>query len=161
MVLAGVAVVLAALVGAGVTYLATSRAAPATPGAVAAAPHAGGHGKGVKGGRAGGQFGDVEHGEFTTASSGVMAVQRGAITAIDATTLTVRSLDGFTASYTITPATAVTATGKGAKGKKAAQTAPPARTVAELKIGDPVQVLATRTDGGRTATRITPAPSRA
>ncbi|MGI8817460.1 MAG: hypothetical protein ACR2G2_19850 [Pseudonocardia sp.] len=156
MQLAGAAVVLAALVGGGVTYLATAPAAQSTASAApsAAAPKAG-HGKAAKTAHAGGpgMLGKVEHGEFTTASAAVMQVQHGAITAMDTGSLTVRSVDGYTASYTITPNTAV-----GPAGKKAA--APTAGAapgdLSQLHTGDTVQVMATKTDGGATATRIAP-----
>lgn len=186
MLIAGAAVVVAAAIGGGVTYLATSPTAQDT--AAQAAP-VDGHGKAGKvkvkkaeraGGGGGGMLGKVEHGEFTTASAGVMQVQRGAITAIDTGSLTVRSSDGFTASYTITPTTAV---GKAGKGRNAAAQAPGAAVpgavpapgaagsgapgagaagaagVSQLQPGDTVQVMAAKTDTGSTATRI--APSKA
>ena len=127
MMIIAAAVVAVAAVGGGATYLATSPTALSS--STQAAPVQGKakaerHGKaerakarraerGGAAGGAGGMLGKIEHGEFTTASAGVMQVQRGAITAIDSGSLTVRSADGFTASYTITPTTAV---GKGRKG---------------------------------------------
>lgn len=66
----------------------------------------GGNGKGpgsLLGG--GAALGTVQHGEFTvTGSDGkptVMTLQRGAVTKAGSTTLTVRSDDGFTATYAL------------------------------------------------------------
>ena len=66
----------------------------------------GGNGKGlgsVLGGAA--ALGNVQHGEFTvTGSDGkatVMTLQRGAVTKAGPTSLSVRSDDGFTATYTL------------------------------------------------------------
>jgi hypothetical protein len=183
MMIVAASVVAAATIGGGVTYLATSHTAQAT--AAQAAPmeghgRAGRAGRGGHGGGAGGagMLGKIEHGEFTTASAGVMQVQRGAITAIDSGSVTVRSTDGFTASYTITPTTAVGRAGRGHRAQApaaapgaapppapgvpgAAPGAAPGETadVSQLQTGDTVQVLATKTDTGSTATRI--APTRA
>lgn len=174
MTLAAAAVATAAAIGGGATYLATSHTSPSATTAQAAPLT--GHGKAGRAGRGGhrgaavgaGLPGRIEHGEFTTASAGVMQIQRGAITAIDAGSVTVRSADGFTASYTITPTTTV---GRGGKGKKVAASgvapgvapapgaAPTAAVMTQLKTGDTVQVMATKTDAGSSATRI--APTRA
>ena len=165
MLLAGIAVVVAALIGGGVTYLA---AKPSASAAVAAAAGPGaakaGHGKN-RAARAGGagMLGKVEHGEFTTASAEVLAVQRGAITAVDPAGLTVRSVDGYVASYTIAPTTVVGPAGGRAAGKRdaagpgAAPTAAAPGDASQLHVGDNVRVLATRTNGAVTATRISPA----
>ena len=188
MMIIAAAVVAVAAVGGGATYLATtptalsssSEAAPAEGKVMHDKPGRSEKAKTRKaeraGGAAGGMLGKIEHGEFTTASAGVMQVQRGAITAIDAGSVTVRSTDGFTASYTITPTTTV---GKAGKGRQASAVAPvpgaptpnaPAAgsapgagpgapsvtTVTQLKTGDTVQVMATKTDAGSTATRIAP-----
>ncbi|QGN59007.1 hypothetical protein [Nostocoides sp. HKS02] len=50
-------------------------------------------------------LGAIQHGEFTTQGANgtatVMTVQRGTVTAASATSLTVRSDDGFTATYAV------------------------------------------------------------
>ena len=168
MMIIAAAVVAVAAIGGAATYFATSPTATSS----AQATQTTGHGKAGKSGRegrsekararkaergggAGGMLAKIEHGEFTTASAGVMQIQRGAITAIDAGSVTVRSADGYTASYTITPTTAV---GKGGKGGQVAAEAPTvAPAPGQLQAGDTVQVMATKTDGGSTATRIAPA----
>jgi hypothetical protein len=167
MLLAGVAVLVAALIGGGVTYLA---ATPSASGAVPAAAGPGaakaGHGKN-RAARAGGagMLGKVEHGEFTTASAEVLAVQHGAIAAIDTANLTVKSVDGYIASYTIAPTTVVGPAGGRAAGKRNAaglEAGPAAAApgdVSQLHAGDNVQVMATKTNGAVTATRISPARS--
>lgn len=56
-----------------------------------------------------GALGDVQHGEFTTQDSTgkavVMTVQRGTVTAASATSVTVRSADGFSATYAVDDST--------------------------------------------------------
>lgn len=58
-----------------------------------------------------GRLGSVQHGEFTiTGSDGkavVMTVQRGAVTAASATSVSVRSTDGFSQTYAVNAATRV------------------------------------------------------
>ena len=58
-----------------------------------------------------GRLGGVQHGEFTvTGSDGkavVMTVQRGAVTAASATSVSVRSTDGFSQTYAVNTATRV------------------------------------------------------
>jgi hypothetical protein len=74
-------------------------------------------------------LGDVQHGEFTmTGSDGrpvVMLVQRGEVTRASATSVTVRSTDGFTATYAVNNDTRLTV-----------------NSAADLRAGDPVAVLA-------------------
>lgn len=73
-------------------------------------------------------LGALEHGEVTvTGADGratVMTVQRGSVTAVTATKLTVKSSDGFSASYTLDASTRGRTTG--------------------LQTGDAVTVLATK-----------------
>jgi hypothetical protein len=88
-------------------------------------------------------------------------VQRGVITAVDASSVTLRSSDGYTATYAITPSTAITQP----KGKRAAAEAPgqtpesgqpsPAGATG-LRPDESVLVLADKTATGDTATRIVP-----
>jgi hypothetical protein len=77
-------------------------------------------------------LGNVQHGEFTVqgpnGKATVMTLQRGSVTAATATKLTVKSEDGFSASYTLDSSTRGRTTG--------------------LKSGDEVTVLATK-DGAK------------
>ncbi len=68
-----------------------------------------------------------------------LGTQRGVVTAVNAGSVTVKSTDGFTATYTLNPTTKVH------KGKQTA-------TTAQLSTNDRVRVLATKT--GTTATHI-------
>ena len=183
MVLAAAAVVVAAAIGGGVAYVATAHSTPSTPDAAAAAPAAAPHEQGKHGRQAGGLLGRIQHGEFTTASaaggSETMDLQRGVITTVDPGSVTVRSADGYTATYAITPATAVApargTAARGAAGGAAAGApsgdpaqapadgtapaggaAPAAGDVSSLRTDQPVQVLASKTETGVAATRITP-----
>jgi hypothetical protein len=159
MLIAGIAVVLAAGIGGAVTYALTSHdtsvsaaaPAPAETGTGKAAKHAKGAkaAKGAKGAEAG-LIAKVDHGEFTGAS-GVMDVQRGAVTAVDPGSLTVRSTDGFTATYVLDPSTRIGAAGPATAAAAGGATPAPA----PLKAGDTVRVLATKTGDTATATRVT------
>jgi hypothetical protein len=77
-------------------------------------------------------LGSVQHGEFTVQGANgkatVMTLQRGSVTAATATKLTVKSQDGFSASYTLDSSTRGRTTG--------------------LSSGDEVTVLATK-DGAK------------
>jgi hypothetical protein len=86
----------------------------------------------------------MEHGEFTMhAKTGdkVMDAQRGVVTEVNAGSVTVKSTDGFTATYTISPTTKVH------KDKKTA-------TVSQIALNDRVRVLANKTANTDTAQRI-------
>ncbi len=70
-------------------------------------------------------LGNVQHGEFTVQDNGkatVMTLQRGEVTKASDTSVTVKSADGFSATYAIADAT---------RGKAKA-----------LQVGDPVVVVA-------------------
>jgi hypothetical protein len=71
------------------------------------------------GGRLGGALGTVEHGEVTVRDSSgaavVMTVQRGTVTASSPSSLSVKSADGFTATYSL-DSTTRGASGAVAKG---------------------------------------------
>jgi hypothetical protein len=76
----------------------------------------------------------VEHGEFTMRIKGgdqVVDVQRGQVTTVSATAVTVKSPDGFTATY------AIDANTKVHKGKQAA-------AIGDVHTGDRVGVLAVK-----------------
>ena len=102
---------------------------------------AGGQGKGLGGGLGNGLgpllrgahgLGDVQHGEFTVqgldGKPTTMTLQRGSVTAATATKVTVKSADGFTASYAVDSST---------RGRTSG-----------LKAGDTVLVVATK-DGAK------------
>jgi len=71
----------------------------------------------------------------------VLDTQRGVATAVNAGSVTVKSKDGFSATYTLNPTTKVH------KGKQTA-------TTAQLTTNDRVRVLADKTGTTATATRI-------
>ena len=85
----------------------------------------------------------TEHGEFTERGQQhrVIDVQRGKVQSVSANSITVRSTDGFTATYAIDNAT------KARKDKKAG-------TVSQLATGDQVLVFATKAGSTATAKRI-------
>ena len=153
LILAGVAVV-ALLGGAGVAMAATSgspasgtAASPAggtvaTPSASArsAFPHQGrpgGFGLGF-----GGPFGAV-HGQFVVPKSGggyqTIDTQRGAVTAVSATSITVKSADGFVKTYQVVSSTNVDAQRDG---------------ISTVKAGHQVAVTATVSGSTDTASSI-------
>lgn len=144
------------LIGAGALTLAGSAFAgsaspsPATSGSTAApapGPNGQGHGPARMGrgldGLLGGGLGQVLHGTgVVKAPDGTfqsMAVQRGAVTAVSATSISVKSLDGYTATYVVNSATKV----NGKNGK-----------ITDVKIGDQVAVVATVSSNTSTATRV-------
>jgi hypothetical protein len=164
---AGVAVV-ALAAGGGVGYAAThsittpaadtaavsaaSTPAP-TPSPVAPAPgsHQGrgfrGFGGGIPGGPArfapGPIGGGLIHGEFTVPKSGggyqTLDVQQGTVTAVSATSVTVKSADGYSVTYTVTSKTLVDAQAAG---------------IGSVKKGDSLFVTATVSGTTPTATNI-------
>lgn len=83
------------------------------------------------------------HGEVTLrgAKHRVVDVQRGTVSAVSATSITVRSTDGFTATYVVDATTKI----REAKEKA---------TIAAVKTGDRVRVVATKDGSTLTATRI-------
>jgi len=130
--------------GAGVATAQTTTPTPAAPGtATPAAPthpakaatHPGHHK---------GQLGRAEHGEFTVhtkTGDKTLDTQRGVVTAVNTGSVTVKSTDGFTATYTLTPSTKVH------KGKQTA-------TTTQITTNDRVRILATKTGTTATATHI-------
>jgi hypothetical protein len=85
-----------------------------------------------------GALGSVEHGEFTVAGANgqatVMTLQRGTVTAASASSATVRSTDGFTATYSLDSSTRVPA--------------------AKLANGDTVLVVATKSGSKAVLIRV-------
>ncbi|HTI20153.1 MAG TPA: hypothetical protein VL652_04130 [Kutzneria sp.] len=88
-------------------------------------------------------LGRVAHGEVTLNGKNhkVVDVQRGAVQTVSATSISVKSDDGFTATYTVNGDTKVR---KG--GKQAA--------IGDVHTGDKVGIVATKADGALTATRV-------
>jgi hypothetical protein len=133
---AGTAVLAMAGVGGGIAFAADGSGTAAAPSTSAATPNTGSsNGTGTrtpKKDRHHGLVGRFEHGQLTVhGKSGdqVVDVQRGQVTAVSATSVTVRSKDGFTATYTIASTSKVMA-------KK--QTS----TIAGVHTGDRVGVAA-------------------
>ena len=152
LILAGVAIV-ALLAGAGVAMAATSgspasgaaAASPAggtvatpSPSARPAFPHQGR--PGGFGFAFGGRFGAV-HGQFVVPKSGggyqTVDTQRGSVTAVSATSITVKSADGFVKTYQVVSSTNVDAQRDG---------------ISTVKTGH--QVAVTATVSGSTATAV-------
>jgi hypothetical protein len=82
------------------------------------------------------------HGEFTAKTKdgyGQFATQRGSVTAVSGTSLTVRSPDGFTHAYTVNDDTRVR------HGKDQV-------TISDIKVGDKVAVVASK--NGETLTAL-------
>jgi hypothetical protein len=161
--LAGVLVVAAvALVGGGgIAYVAThadntvrtvdspGTAASPAPSPAASAPSFHGRGPGGFGGFGGfgglglGGLGGVIHGQVTEPKSGggyqTVDVQRGTVTAVSSSSVTVKSADGYSATYIVSSSTEVNAQAAG---------------IGTVKDGDTVEVTATVSGGTATAASI-------
>lgn len=91
----------------------------------------------------GGMFGAV-HGQVVVAKPGggfqTVDIQRGKVTAVSTSSITVRSADGFTASYAVAASSMVDAQRDG---------------IGSVKVGNQVSVLATVSGSKATATSIT------
>lgn len=161
---AGVAVI-ALAGGTGIGYAATHSAPAAANAAVAAATPtpsptpsngAGAHGHARHGwigfagpfgfglGPAGIGKGGMLHGQFTVQKQGggyeTLDVQNGTVSAVSDSSLTVKSADGFTATYTVTGSTLVNAQSKG---------------IGSVNKGDTVVVTATAGGSTPTAANVT------
>jgi hypothetical protein len=144
-----VAAVVVALAGGGtaVALADTSTPTPAAPSSSAPAPAAKPHAKQRALARR------AEHGEVVLHGKGgdrTVDVQRGVVTAASPTSVTVRSTDGFTATYTFTP------TSKVRKQKAASQPS-------AVAVNDRVGVVAAKGPQGLTVTGLRdsgPAPSK-
>jgi hypothetical protein len=159
LILVGVAVA-ALLAGAGVAMAATSGSpasgtGAASPGGLAATPspparlalpHEGRPGDGRRPGEGffgfGGPFSAV-HGEFVVPKSGggyqTIDTQRGSVTAVSDTSITVKSADGFAKTYQVTSSTNVDAERNG---------------IGSVKTGHQVAVTATVSGGTATAVSV-------
>jgi hypothetical protein len=129
---AGTAVLALAGVGGGVAFAAGDSPTPApTP---APAQHHKAHNA----------LNRVEHGRLTLRTKHgdrVLDVQRGRVTAVSPTSVTVRSADGFTSAYGIGKTTELRSHGK-------------TTTIADVHTGDRVRVRATSTNGHDTITGL-------
>ena len=87
--------------------------------------------------------GPALHGEFVTKDADgdfrTMAMQHGEVTAVSATSVTVRSEDGYSRTYGVTDDTTVVSANDG---------------IGDVKEGDTVRVVAEVTDGSASAVRI-------
>jgi hypothetical protein len=154
--------------GAGIAYAAThagntigtdsspaSQAQPAASPSPSPVPWHSGHGPGAFGrfrgfGRFGGfgpgpgtAFGAVLHGQLTVPKPGggyqTVDVQRGIVTAVSSSSITVKSADGYSATYAVASSTEVNAKAGG---------------IGSVKTGDTVSVTATVSGGTATAASI-------
>ena len=104
--------------------------------------HHGGFGRGPGGERGMGLRGAL-HGELVVPKPGggyqTIRMQRGTVTAVDATSLTVKSEDKYASSYVLNPSTLVDAARDG---------------ISTVKVGDTVGVEATVTSGTATAKHV-------
>ncbi|RJQ77174.1 hypothetical protein [Amycolatopsis panacis] len=132
----GVAVVIVAGGGAAV-WAGTSSSSSGTAGGGQAGP--GGQPGGVGGPGGGAGLGSALHGEFVTSDNGTYVtkfLQTGEVTELSSTSLTTKSTDGFTKTYTIDSA-----------------------TVTGITKGESVTVVATESGSTATATSVTEAGS--
>lgn len=108
----------------------TEQSAPMGPGPGKRGGHRGGHGMGI-------------HGEFVTAAPDggyqTVATQQGEVTAVSATSITVRSEDGFSRTYAVDDNTLVNAGNEG---------------IADVEDGDDVRVKALVVDGKASAVSV-------
>ena len=100
-------------------------------------------GFGAFGGFALGGLGGVVHGQFTEPKPGggyqTVDVQRGAVTAVSSSSITVKSADGFSATYAVISSTEVNAMAAG---------------IGTVKVGDAVDLTATVSQGTATAASL-------
>jgi len=130
--IAGTAVLAMAGVGGGIAFAADSTPTPSSP-APAAQQH-----------KARGLVGRVEHGQITVRTKTgdqVLDIQRGQVTSVSATSVTVRSTDGFTATYAVSGTSTVRVQKK-------------TSTIADVHNGDQVAVAALHTGNTDTIRRI-------
>jgi hypothetical protein len=138
--IAGTAVLAMAGVGGGIAFAAnstptTTEPATTAPSSSAAAAHQ--H-------RARGLVGRAEHGQITVRTKTgdqVLDIQHGQVTSVSATSVTVRSTDGFTATYAISGTSTVRVQKK-------------TSTIANVHTGDQVAVAALHTGNTDTIRRI-------
>jgi Domain of unknown function (DUF5666) len=140
-VLTGVATLALAGVGTGIAFAQSTDPPTPTPSPPSSPEHHGarhGHG-GYQG-----LLGRIEHGEATVDTGNgtqVVDLQRGTVDSASPDGLTVRSADGFTATYTVNNSTKIR------KDRKASD-------ISQVATNDRVIVLATKAGNTVTATRI-------
>lgn len=151
-----VAAVVVALAGGGTAVALADTGAPPTPAApstTSSAPAAGPAGGKHAGGKHRALAGRAEHGEFVLhgkAGDRTVDVQRGVVTAASPSSVTVRSTDGYTATYAFTPTSKVR--------KQGAASQPSA-----VAVNDRVGVVATKDPQGLDVTGLRdagPAPAK-
>lgn len=102
-----------------------------------------GHGWGEHGGMPGMAMAGAVHGQFTVPKSGggyeTLATQRGTATAVSSGSITVKSADGFSQTYTVTSTTLVNAEAAG---------------ITSIKVNDTVMITATVSGNTETAVSI-------
>jgi Cu/Ag efflux protein CusF len=132
--IAGTAVLAMAGVGGGIAFAANSSTpTTTTPSAPAPQQH-----------KARGLVGRVEHGQITVRTKTgdqALDIQRGQVTSVGATSVTVRSTDGFTATYAVSGTSTVRVQKK-------------TSTIADVHNGDQVAVAALHTGNTDTIRRI-------
>lgn len=131
--IAGTAVLAMAGVGGGIAFAANST--PTTTAPSSSAPHQ--H-------KTRGLVGRVEHGQVTVRTKTgdqVLDIQHGQVTSISATSVTVRSKDGFTATY-------------GVSGTSTVRVQKKVSTIANVHTGDEVAVAALHSGNTDTIRRI-------
>jgi hypothetical protein len=155
MVVGGVAL-FAVVAGTGVAFAATNHPAPAatttsslsasaTPSASASAPTGKHHGRHSRGHGFGGGFGlgGVVHGQVTIREKNgtyeTVDVQQGTVTAVSSSSLTIKSADGYTATYAVSSSITVDTKTAG---------------IGSVKSGDSVMVEAQVSGSKVTATRV-------
>jgi Cu/Ag efflux protein CusF len=139
---AGTAALALAGIGGGVAFASgsgTPTAAPTPTTATATAPARPAHPR-----RAAGVLRRLEHGELTVGTKQgdqVVDVQRGQVTSVSATSVTVRSGDGFTATYAV-------------DGTSKIRVHQQASGISSVHDGDRVTVVAVRANGTATVRRL-------
>jgi hypothetical protein len=131
--IAGTAVLAMAGVGGGIAFAANSTPTTTTPSPSAPHQH-----------KARGLVGRVEHGQVTVRTKTgdqVLDIQHGQVTSISATSVTVRSKDGFTATY-------------GVSGTSTVRVQKKVSTIANVHTGDQVAVAALHSGNTDTIRRI-------
>jgi hypothetical protein len=138
-----VAAVAVTTVGGGVAWAASGDTSPSPSTSPSTAPSNSTENRPDPGrGPRGGPFGDALHGEFVTAKDGggyqTIATQKGEVSEVSATSITVKSADGYSRTYTVNGDTKVNGSGK----------------IADIKTGETVRVRAVVADGTATATSV-------
>jgi hypothetical protein len=152
-----VVAVIALGAGGGIAYVATHSGNSASPAAAqggtqspapspsASTPswHGGPGGFGRFGGFGGLGLGGVVHGQVTERTSGggyqTVDIQSGTVTAVSSSSITVKSADGYSATYVVASSTEVNAQAAG---------------IGTVKVGDTVELTATVSGGTATAASI-------